>query len=850
MEKLRKKKAMQEAAAEQAADTAAETAGEAADALTAAAAQAADTAVETAGEAADALTAAAAQAAETAAETSGEAADALTAAAAQAAETAAETSGETADALTDAGAQAAETAAETAGEAADAFTDAAAQAAETGPAGSEKKDDDLFAELLQGMLDSTVDQKNGEVPAEDAHTPDTEAGPDPYAGLAAQAADMLGEDAGEGPDSDEKETSGKAGESEGGASAQSDDDLLLAAFGYSAAGAAAVPSDGGKRNGSLLKKRPESGRDASNLDGAFAYDGREYKSRSQKGDILYSYDREKRLMNIRLIGSLVFAVLLLIYDIFGSKFGGALSAADYPAVNIMISLQLLLICAVFSIRDIVDGIKGILRADPVPTSLTATVFVFTVLYDILLAVAAPKDGFTLYNSPAAFCLFTSVLAGAAELYRQAENFKRISSWDSVCTLEHVGGDAPRTAGDTAASGTGVYRLTRSRIASGFFRHTNRSDPRYRVLNYVIAPVVALALILMIITLAGRKHGFSGALNVFMVVIQFSMPTFAIAADLIPFLALCFRRLDRSTVFLNRNDPAEYDTVKSVVLDETDMFSEGSLKIGRVRMCSPDADIYSVMTDTSAICSEVGGTISTAFRRISDEADRDDSAGKNVVIDKVTDGGIDAYAGGHHYIIGSMQFLSGNGIACRGCDDGSYLSSTPGGVVLHIASDGVEAVRLYMQYLPGQSFAELIDSFSDSQIKVELHCIDPNINGEFVSAMLGGSKVEVIVVRDEISGGSRVAAGGDAGERESVSEGLLADGDEWMSVIEAAGVCRTYKAATKLNFYILAGFAVLGVLLATFLGIFGASIGMSALYILLFRVLAAVPSVLIAKMYIA
>ena len=804
---------------------------------------------------------AAVQAADTAAVTAEEASEQLTDAAAQAGYTVAVTAEEASEQLTDAAAQAADTAAVAAEEASEQLTDAAAQAADiaagtgdvTGLDGTEKKDDDLFAELLQGMLDSTADQKNGEDAPQDAQTPDTGDGSDPYAGLAAQAADILSEDAGEGSAAVENEASGTAGEqkTESGAPAESDDDLLLAAFGYSAAGTAAVSSDGGKRSGSLLKKRPESGRDAANLDGAFAYDGREYKSRSQKGDILYSYDREKRLMNIRLAGSLVFAVLLLIYDIFGSKFGGALSAADYPAVNIMISLQLLLICAVFSIKDIVDGIKGILRADPVPTSLAATVFVFTVLYDILLAVAAPKDGFTLYNSPAAFCLFTSVLAGAAELYRQAENFKRISSWDSVCTLEHVGGGATRAAGDTAAaSDTGVYRLTRSRIASGFFRHTNRSDPRYRVLNYVIAPVVALALILMIITLAGRKHGFSGALNVFMVVIQFAMPTFAVAADLVPFLALCFRRLDRSTVFLNRNDPAEYDAVKSVVLDETDMFSEGSLKIGRVRMCSPDADIYSVMTDTSAICSEVGGTISTAFRRISDEADRDDSAGKNVVIDKVTDGGIDAYAGGHHYIIGSMQFLSGNGIACRGCDDGSYLSSTPGGVVLHIASDGVEAVRLYMQYLPGQSFAELIDSFSDRQIRVELHCIDPNINGEFVSAMLGGSKVEVKVIRDEISEGGRVAAGGDAAERGSVSEGLLADGDEWMSVIEAAGVCRTYKAATKLNFYILAGFAVLGVLLATFLGIFGASIGMSALYILLFRVLAAVPSVLIAKMYIA
>lgn len=631
-----------------------------------------------------------------------------------------------------------------------------------------------------------------------------------------------------------------AGEEHARADGQLSDDMLLAAFGYAdtsrGTGDTATPQaqkPAPSRTPSSLQ-RHKAGSVDSNLDLAFGYDGKEYKDRSQNGKILADFDRDKRKMYVRLGGTLLFFILCAVFDLASKKFGGALEAATFPVVNIMISLQLLLICAAFSLKKLYLGLAGIVRARPIPASLTATVVLLTALYDILIAIASPEKGFALYNSPAAFCLLMTALADAAELFRQAENFRSISSWDSVTTIEKADSEA------------GSYRLMRGSFADGFFIRSNRTDRKYGILNYIIAPVVALALIMMIITLAKKDSGFGQAMNVFIVTLQFSLPAFAVIAEAIPFASFCFGLFGRSTVILHETDTADFAPVRSIVLDETDMFGEGSLKIGRVRMCSPDADIYSVMTDTSAICSEIGGTISTAFNRISEETDTDD--GRKVVINRVADGGIDAYAGGRHYIIGSRDFLSENSIVCNGCDDGSYLSVTPRGAVLHIAQDGTEVVRLYMEYNPGKSFTELLDSFRGRRISVKLHCVDPNINTEFVRSMIGAADIDIEVIRDGSASGD--AAGQSGSGKGRVSGGLLSRGDEWLSLIETAGRCGNYRSAAKLNYLIMAGFTVVGVLLSVILGLFGAAVGMSAAYILLFCVLSVIPSVLIARFYLA
>jgi len=700
------------------------------------------------------------------------------------------------------------------------------QAAEVTPSGDIS--DDLYSALLDDIMSPSADEA-GYSNEEPAGTDD-----DLYNSL-------LSEIGGEAPaeentgavEDDNDVTTGTVyDEAPAAKPAHADDDLLLAAFGYSKSPDGSAASDGRQQNASIsgLVKKPQGGTNGVDLDGAFAYEGEEYRDRAQKGKILNAYDRERRLLWIRLGGTFLFAILLLIFDLAGKKFGGALSARTFPVVNIMISLQLLLICAAFSFKRIYQGIAGIIKTQPTPMSVTAAVVVLTVVYDILIAIAKPENGFYLYNSPAAFCLLASVLADAGELFRQTDNFKRLSSWESVCTLESAG----------KKNDTGVYRLNTGSFAENYFKHTNRVDPKYRVLNYVIAPVVALALIMMIITLARKDSSFQNSLNVFIVTIQFSLPTFVILADLIPFLTFCFKNVSTATVILHETDTAEYESVKSVVLDETDMFGDGSLNVTRVRICENDTDVYSVMTDTTSICGRIGGTISTAFKRIADESEDTSAEDRSIIINKVVDGGIDAYADGKHYLIGNVGFMSENGIVCRGCDDGRYTEITPRGAVLHIAVDGIESVRLYMEYTPGRSFTELIESFRGRDVKIELHCVDPNLNSEFVSAMLGGGELMIDVIR-ESSVPNR--------EKGRVDGGIIADGDEWMTILETAGLCNQYRNASKLNFYIMAGFTGLGVLLSLLLGLFGASVGISSIFIIIFRILAILPSVLIARVYL-
>ena len=609
--------------------------------------------------------------------------------------------------------------------------------------------------------------------------------------------------------------------------AEGDDDVLMAALGYSKAPQINEKEPPAKRDNQRSFASRVSKADMAS---AFAWNGREYKSRAQTGEIRRDYDRELRMMYVRLGGTGLFFLAILIFDLFGKKFGGVFNPAVYPVVHIMASLQLLVLCAAFSWKRLLSGIIDIFRGALSGVSMTATSVVLTVLYDFILAAAIggkENASFTLYNIPAAVALLILVFADWLRLTSEMRNFDKIASFESVCTLER---DPEQK---------GAYRLHRGRFVKDYFKRTNRRPTGMRPASFIVPIIAAFALILFFISLAA-KRGLAPSLNVFIAVVDLALPVCAVLAGDLPFRFLTLFRADSYCAILNELDTGEFAHVSKIVLDETDVFSGDSLKIVKVSQCSAGVDIFEIMSSTAAVCDKVGGTISRAFSGIIDSGDEERRP--RVRLFDVSEGGIEAEVDGRRYTLGTVRYLTDRGIACRNCNDSEYASSTRGGTVFHIAENGREVFRYFMQYVPDQTFVELVGGMSERGIGIEIRCKDPNLSGAFIASMIGGDGPAPEVVR--VSSDAPESSDGGV-----IEGGLVADGNEWMSVIRAADSCQSFRAVARLNSIVLIAITAIAAMAAVLLAAIGTIIGIHPLIIALIQLIALIPSLLISRLLV-
>ncbi len=613
---------------------------------------------------------------------------------------------------------------------------------------------------------------------------------------------------------------------------------LLTALGYSEEGAHDI---------SKTEARPAVTRNrTTDLSLAYGYEGKEYMSHAQTASVKSAYARDRFKMLIRLGGTVIFALLLFVYDAFGKSFGGVLDVEVYPVVNILISLQLLMIAAAFSVKQLFYGINSIFKAEPIVHSLSAAAVVITVLYDIVLAIVAPET-FTLYNFPAAICLLLGAVHDYFVLEREIYVFDRLSSWQSVATLERI--DSSALAAELGENRVGeaehkigqAFRMRRGSFAENYFRRINRRNPMAKMLNFIIAPVFALSLVVFIISLASDKSAIE-SFNAFLAVNLFSLPTFMLVAMSYPFFTLVSKNLNADSVIFSESDVSEYKKVDTVVFEEADLFDDTSLTINRISVCDKNRmqDVFDIMCGVSALYDRIGGRIAGAFRASTAEGD----IPEDVTVIHVEDGGFEGFAGGRQYTVGSDAYLTSKGIVVMRYYDDKYIASNPGGVVLHIAVDGVEVFKLYLTYRISDSMLSVINELSLAKTRIVMRTIDPNINLELISRILTSTfDGKLTLVRKPYDASSEAPLEDDG----VIEGGVLVNGENPESILDVVKACKLFGIYSKLNVNVSIALFAVGVLLSVFLGVIGALAGMSSLYIVLFQILSVVPSFILANL---
>ena len=613
---------------------------------------------------------------------------------------------------------------------------------------------------------------------------------------------------------------------------------LLAALGY---------SDTNAVKGTKPVIKEKTSKNISDLSLAFGYDGKEYTARSQTAAIKSKYSQDKMKSIVRLGATALFTLLLCIYDVFGKNFGGSLDPTVYPVVNIMISLQILLIAAAFSVKRLFVGAGEILKGNFTIHSVSVIAVIIAVVYDIVLAITVPET-FTLCNFPAAISLLFCALHDYFTIEREIAVFDRLASWQSIVTLERV--DSVMLSadlGEASVDGTDAvgqaFRIRKGTFATNYFKHVNRRHPVSKILAFFVTPALAIALIIFFISLAFDKT-FAESVNAFAGVSLLSLPAFMFVSMSYPFYKLVTKNLSSDAVILNETAVNENRRVDTVVFEESDLFDETSLTINRISVCDKNQmhDVFDIMCAVSAMYNMIGGRIAGAFRASTADGDTPDE----VSILGVDDGGFEGIADGRRYCVGSDAYLTSKGISVTRYYDDKYIVSNPGGVVLHIAVDGTEVFKLYLTYSISHNTLALINDFADLKTRIVLKTIDPNVNLELILRILSSSFDGNLTLIRKPFNADRTEADSDD---ELIDGGIIINGDVPEAVLDTVHACRFFSAFTKFNF--AAGIVVfsIGALLAFILGIIGAIVNMSSIYIFIFQLLSIVPCIFFSSVYL-
>lgn len=563
-----------------------------------------------------------------------------------------------------------------------------------------------------------------------------------------------------------------------------------------------------------------------------AFRGFEYTEKGQVKEILQSYKAEYNGMMLRLFGTLVLVVALFLYEnvsLFGIELPGALNMLQYPAVHTLISLQLLVLCGALSWRQLLDGIKGAVTLKPTPQSLAAVAVAVAGIYDVVIAIIAPKNGVALYNFPAALCLALLVLCDLMNLKREIYSFTILAD-----RREKFAVRAKFEPSMIPEEESLTLDIRRAAFIDNYFARTNRKPAANTRLNYVLLPVVALAIALAIVAFSTNKDAV-GALNIFVLTVLFCMPVSTLIACSYPLFRASQIAYEQDTAIIGEASAEEYSGADTVSFADKDVFPSYQVKLRSIKLygnARPDLVLFAA----ASVFSKVGGPLNDVLELATKEFDRAES----VELVRISETGIEAKVEDVNVLVGRAEFLEDYNI--YPLHDAEDDANTAGGArILYIIMDGALSAKLYVQYDMDVDFEFTLRELGRENIAARIRTYDPNIDDELISSKMRGKHYDVHVEK-------QMEAPTEPDPLASLDSGLVSRASA-KSLIHTATMCSRLTHVEHTGGIIRGIALAVSLLIMLFLTLLSSSVGITSIYVALYQIFWMIPALIITRLFV-
>ena len=621
----------------------------------------------------------------------------------------------------------------------------------------------------------------------------------------------------------------------------SEDELnLMVALGYEDR---IADEDSIKKADEIAEKNNSDIVDPIDVDNSFAFDGVELSSSDQFRAVRNRYKQEHKIMKFRLWGTIIITLALLFFETFTAladsgvvaPLGGALNINRYPVVNIMISLQLVVLACALSWHRLLVGLRDAVIFRPSPISVTSVAILCSIIYDVIMAIIAPGLGLRTYNLTAAVFLLALVVSDYLNLSREIRAFNTVSTRKPKFALANFT-DAS-LYGDDSYGYEKNFEVQNVEFIENYFRRTNVSTFSSRLLNVIIFPFVALAVILGILSYMSNGVAVT-AFNISILTIMVGMPLSAVFLICYPIFAAVKRLFKKDATIIGDPSVEEYSDATSVIFRDKEVFPMAATIMRGIKLYdNEEVSIYYVLSNLTKFYSRIGGPLKDILAQTTSEVPQKGCCEPV----RVEDDGVEAIIDGSVNILaGQRAFMERNGIIVDNDPDDVRMASE-GVSALFVVLDGKLCAKLYVQYDIDHSFEDIINSLASENIDTYIKTADPCIDDALLASKLRISRFPARVIKrnaEELP--DTVVESADSG---IISRNTL-DG-----LADAVVLCNKIKRVRKTSRSVCIVSAIIGILVMVFLALFSSTPDILSIYTVIYQVFWMIPMVLFTKIFI-
>ena len=447
----------------------------------------------------------------------------------------------------------------------------------------------------------------------------------------------------------------------------------------------------------------------------YGFCGEELTNRDQIPNISKKYQSAKNQLIAMLASVSVLFLMLLSITVYFDCYSPR--TESFP---VLLSIELALVVAVALVlyKKLFTGITGFIKFEPDQYSVLAFIMAIYTLYDVLALIiymvnhkSMQASDFSLFGACVALYSILTVAADLASCIKEASTFSIIASSDNLYVAE---GTDPNYLNLTDNEKT--FKIKKASLINGYFKRTAQSKAPAVNFIYVMGVVPLIALIIgcaFAIPTGNLMSGITSAtVSVFLCIPLSCICLFAFHENI-----TSVKLANDKLTFVGYDAADEYARAQNVVFKDIDVISITSYSEIQPHSVAGNASL-NIAYD---IFNALNGTISSSAARSSTD-------GKSIVINSITDNGIDlTYAVTTNILFGDKSYMKAHNIKVK--TDSTLHGATKGSdrSVLYMAFDGVPKLGFILASQVNPKFIKSAHELEACGIKTFVESYEPHVN---------------------------------------------------------------------------------------------------------------------------
>ncbi|MBP3919534.1 MAG: hypothetical protein J6I50_10255 [Clostridia bacterium] len=568
----------------------------------------------------------------------------------------------------------------------------------------------------------------------------------------------------------------------------------------------------------------------------------EYVSAAQNKEIFSEYKKKYGNLLFRFLGALFFLILLFFFEnntLLGIAMPSIFDREQYPLVYTLFDLQLVLFSCAMVWHGIRTGIRAMLRARPVPESITGFLFLACIVYTVIIAMLCPIHNLQLYNFPIALAVLFELCYEFMNLRREIMSFKVVSSKKlkyAVDAISKKDGEAERRMfAEYISDDPALFRIKRTAFVEGFFQRTETYPRTQRILRTVLPAVLLLTLSFFAAEFILNGTVYT-SITVSYITLLLTLPSCAFIMFSYPMYRASGFAYEKESAMIGEASLGEYADASVVTFDDKEVFPARGIRVRNVKVYGENR-IDHVIYAAASVFHVVGGPLAEVFETATGEL----GYAENVKLLRLDRDGIEARVETGTVLVGRAAFVNRYGYNVSLGESEKSMEETGDACILYVAYDNNIAAKLYIQYSVEPDFEAVLKQLYRQGICVGIKTSDPNIDDHLLSCKIKMSKYPVKIIKCAEPKETAIIV-------DRLSSGIVSKSSA-KSLLQTLAICDRVLSASRTNNVIGIVSILLGMAAMAFFVVTGMTITAAPLFVALYQLFWIIPVIAVSRYYI-